>query len=246
MKTKNNFKSLARELKPRERIEAAGSAAAASATELLAVILKTGASGCDVLEVSRRLIDAFGGVEELVKCDYNSLKSGVAAYNKSHPERKILGVGRVKILQLAAAFELVRRGYTLRKDPKVPIKSAEMAAEHFRMTVGANTPQEKFWILPLDARRRPLADPMLVAIGTVNGVSVHPRDVFSHAVKWNAHSVVVAHNHPSGCPSPSKRDKELTWGLFAAGELMGIPLIDHIIFTDEAYYSFAEQGVLKP
>ena len=105
----NDFKSRTTELKPRERIETAGSASVASAVELLAIILKTGAAGCDVMELSRRLIDAFGGVEELVKTDLNTLKNGVREYNRRNPERKILGLGRVKMLELAAAFELARR-----------------------------------------------------------------------------------------------------------------------------------------
>ena len=98
----NNFKTRAAELKPREKIESAGTASTATAVELLAVILKTGGAGCDVMELSGRLIDAFGGVEELVKTDLNTLKSGVAGYNKRNPERKILGLGRVKMLELAA------------------------------------------------------------------------------------------------------------------------------------------------
>lgn len=244
-KPKNDFKLRSNELKPRERIEAAGTASVASATELLAIILKTGTAGCDVMELSSRIINAFGSVEELVKCDYNTLKSEIQRYNKLNPTRKILGIGRVKMLELAAAFELARRGYVIKKDPKAPITSAEEAAQLFRKKVGMNASQEIFWVLPLDARRRPLADPISVALGTVNGVRVHPRDVFSLAVRWNAHSIVVAHNHPSGCASPSKADKELTWGLFAAGELMGIPLLDHVIFTDKSYYSFAENNALR-
>ena len=87
-----------------QRIEQAGTASVASGAELLAVILKTGSAGCDVMELSRRLIDAFGGVETLVKTDLNTLKSGIAAHNLRCPERKILGLGRVKILELTAAF----------------------------------------------------------------------------------------------------------------------------------------------
>jgi DNA repair protein RadC len=108
---RNDFKSRANGLKPRERIESLGSAVSASAEELLAIILKTGAAGCDVMELSRRLIDAFGGIEELVRTDLNSLKAAVTDYNKRNPSRKILGLGRVKILELTAAFELARRGY---------------------------------------------------------------------------------------------------------------------------------------
>ena len=203
----NNFKARAVESKPRERIEQAGTASVASGAELLAVILKTGSAGCDVMELSRRLIDAFGGVETLVKTDLNTLKSGIAAYNQRCPERKILGLGRVKILELTAAFELARRGYAARQTHVSAVASSADAAGLFRRMLSAGERQEKFWALPLDAKRRPLSEPQLIAVGTVNGVGIHPRDVFSIAVRWNAHSIVVAHNHPSGSSLPSKRDE---------------------------------------
>lgn len=237
----NNFKSLTAELKPRERIEAEGSASVASAVELLAIILKTGAPGCDVMELSRRLIDAFGGVEHLVKTDLNTLKNGVAQYNRKNPKRKISGLGRVKMLELAAAFELARRGYAGKRDLKKPIRSSAEAADVFRSAMNADAEKELFWVLPLDIKRCPLSAPQIISIGTVNGVGVHPRDVFAIAVRWNASSIVVAHNHPSGSHSPSKMDDELTHRLAEAGKMMGIPLIDHIILGGESFYSYADE-----
>ncbi len=241
----NDFKSLAAELKPRERIEAAGSADAASAVELLAVILKTGAAGCDVMELSRRLIDAFGGVEELVRADLNTLKSTIAEYNKAHPERKILGLGRVKAIELAAAFELARRGYGAKREAKARIRSSSEAAELFRRVVRADSGQECFLVLPLNTRRQPISEPKVVSIGTADGVSVHPRDVFSMAVRWNASAIAVAHNHPSGSPAPSRRDDALTDDLANAGEMMGIPLVDHIILGADSHYSYADEGRIR-
>lgn len=240
----NNFKSRAVELKPRERIEEAGSASVASGAELLAIILKTGTAGCDVMELARRLIDAFGSVEALVRSDLNTLKSGIVAYNDKNPDRKIVGLGRVKLLELAAAFELARRGYATKKEPVRAVNTSAEAAAVFQATMRVDEEKEKFWVLPLDARHRPLSEPQVIALGTVNGVNVHPRDVFSVAVRWNAHSVVVAHNHPSGSTLPSKRDNELTWGLYGAGKMMGIPLVDHLILTMKSYYSFADAGTL--
>ena len=241
----NDFKNRALELKPRERIEKAGSAAVASAAELLAIIIKTGTAGCDVMELSRRLIDAFGSAEALVKTDLNTLLSGIKAYNEKNPERPITGLGRVKTLQLAAAFELARRGYAARQMPEGSVDSSNDAAAIFRAALGENVEKEKFMVLPLDARRRPLSEPQIISIGTLNGVNVHPRDVFSIAVRWNAHSVVVAHNHPSGSPLPSKQDVKLTWGLYGAGQMMGIALVDHVILTEKSHYSFADNGRLN-
>lgn len=241
----NDFKRRAVESKPRERIEEAGSASVASAAELLAVIIKTGTAGCDVMELSRRLIDAFGSADALVKTDLNTLRSGIKLYNDEHPNRKIVGLGRVKTLQLAAAFELARRGYAARVVPAKTIGSSADAAAIFRAVLGENAEKEIFWALPLDPKRRPLSEPQTIAIGTLNGVNVHPRDVFSIAVRWNAHSIVVAHNHPSGSSLPSKRDVDLTWGLYGAGKMMGIPLVDHIIITIKSHYSFADNGRLR-
>ena len=236
----NNFKERIAELKPRERIETAGSASVASAVELLAVILKTGAAGCDVMELSRRLIDAFGGVEELVRTDLNTLKSGVARYNKANPDRKVLGLGRVKMLELAAAFELARRGYARKRNLKKPVRSSADAVEVFRGVMKIDAEREMFLALPLDSKKRPLADAQVISIGTANGVSVHPRDVFATAVRWNASAIVVAHNHPSGDASPSNRDDELTRGFDVAGKMMGIPLVDHIILGGKSFYSYAD------
>jgi len=122
----------------------------------------------------------------------------------------------------------------------------EFAAAIFRTALGENAEKEKFMALPLDPKRRPLSEPQTIAVGTLNGVNVHPRDVFSIAVRWNAHSIVVAHNHPSGGLEPSKRDLDLTWCLHDAGRMMGIPLVDHIILTDRSHYSFADNCRLSP
>jgi DNA repair protein RadC len=240
----NDFKSRANGLKPRERIESLGAAASASAEELLAIILKTGAAGCDVMELSRRLIDAFGGIEELVRTDLNSLKAVVTDYNKRNPSRKILGLGRVKILELTAAFELARRGYGIKRNLNEPIVSVSVAAELFASVVRNDAEQECFLVLPLDGKKRPLAEPLIVALGTSNVVSIHPRDVFSVAVKWNASAVIVAHNHPSGNIEPSKEDMSLTQKLCEAGKVIGIPLVDHIIIGALDYYSYAEHKLI--
>jgi DNA repair protein RadC len=196
------------------------------------------------MELSRRLIDAFGGIEELVRTDLNSLKAVVTDYNKRNPSRKILGLGRVKILELTAAFELARRGYGIKRNLNEPIVSVSVAAELFASVVRNDAEQECFLVLPLDGKKRPLAEPLIVALGTSNVVSIHPRDVFSVAVKWNASAVIVAHNHPSGNIEPSKEDMSLTQKLCEAGKVIGIPLVDHIIIGALDYYSYAEHKLI--
>jgi len=104
--------------------------------------------------------------------------------------------------------------------------------------------QECFVVLALDSKHIPIGRPTMVAMGTVNSVEVHPRDVFRVAVKKNAVAIIVAHNHPSGALNPSPDDKILTSRLKAAGELLGIPLIDHIIINGNSHISLADHGEL--
>jgi len=103
--------------------------------------------------------------------------------------------------------------------------------------------QESMWVVPLDARGRGV--PIMVALGTADSVHVYPRDVFREAIRANATGIVLSHNHPSGEGSPSAQDRVLTSRLQAAGDLLGIPILDHVIVTEGgAYYSFAENGDL--
>lgn len=235
----NDFKNRASDDKPRERIERAGTAKVASVVDLLAIILKTGAAGCDVLELANRLLMAFEGVRQLVRADYAELKSRIEAYNQTHPDRRILGLGRVKLLEIAAALELARRGYSKKVVSPRVIKTARSAVNAFRSVIDSSDEQESFWVLPLDTKHRPLSEPQLVAIGTLNGVNVHPRDIFRIAVRWNAQSVIVAHSHPSGVAQPSLKDEELTKALKDAGKMMGIPVLDHLIIAGKNVYSFS-------
>lgn len=239
----NNFKDQADELKPREKVMAAGNAADCSLAELLAILLKTGAAGCDVMELSRRIITAFGSAEALVRSDYGDIRAKVEEYNAKHPDRKISGLGAVKMVELAAAFELARRGLHFAARENGKISDPDSAARIFLSVMRRGEECEHFWVLPLDARQQPLSRPLAVASGTVNGVNVHPRDVFRPAVQKNACSLIVAHNHPSGDPAPSRQDIELTRQLKEASKMIGIPLLDHLILTDsEKRYSFRENG----
>lgn len=218
-------------LLPREEFREKGSARELSSERLLAILLKTGAPGCDVLELSHRLITAFGGVGHLVRSDLGVLKAQIARYNKANPDRRILGIGEAKRMELAAAFELVRREYLAKDDAErvVDVESVENRYRVFRRVLSPDERQEKFCVLMLDSKLHPLADPVVVFQGTQDGTTIHPREVFQAAVKWGAHSIMVAHNHPSGDPTPSGRDVELTLKLISASRLMGIPLYDHLI-----------------
>ena len=232
-------------LLPREQMLNAVRAAEVPTEALLAILLKTGAQGCDVCELARRLLDCFGSVAALVKCDWRTIAEKVRAYNSQNPSRQILGIGQVKLLELAAAFELGRRGFE--EDElevrKIVVNSPSIAADLFWRQVRGWDEQENFLVLPLDAAKHPLCRPLVLIRGTLDSAVVHPREVFKDAVRWGAHSILVAHNHPSGVLKPSKEDCELTAHLHECAKLMQIPLVDHLLLgKQEGRMSFLSIG----
>jgi len=248
----NNFKENNSGLLPREEFRVAGSASAMTSERLLAILLKTGAPGCDVMELSRRLISAFGGTGHLVRADLDTLKAQIARYNKEHPDRRILGIGEAKRMELAAAFELVRREYVQKDDDerKKDVRNVEDRYRVFRRVLKADDRQENFCVLVLDNKLHPLGDPMIISRGTLDGTSVHPREVFQEAVRWGAYAIMIAHNHPSGDPQPSEKDIVLTKRLLEVSRVMAIPLLDHLVLGavnsagGRGFVSFRENGLI--
>lgn len=241
---KNDFKTLPDELKPREQLRRAASPRDVSEESLLAILLKTGANGCDVVELARRLLKAFGSLHALVRADGRQLERTIKDYNRSHPEKRILGIGPVKALELTAAFELVRRGF----EPKADdvrlrrVTTSEDAYDVFKRGLALGDEQENFYVLPLDAKSHPLCEAVRVTRGTLDRSPVHVREVFKDAIKWGAHAVMVAHNHPSGDPTPSAEDIVLTRCLVEASAVVGIPLVDHLVLGAGRFVSLRERG----
>ena len=239
---------------PREEfLKQGGNALALSSEQLLAILLKTGANGCNVMELSQRLIAAFGGTGALVRAKFSELKSKIANYNKEHKDQRILGIGEVKLIELSAAFELVRREYVEKNDDerKTDMATAEARYHAFLRVLKPDDRQENFAVLLVDNKLHPLADPLVITRGTMNGTMVHPREVFQEAVRWGAHAVMVAHNHPSGDPTPSGKDIELTKKLIEVSKVMAIPIYDHIILgavgsaEGKGYISLREKGLVN-
>lgn len=243
----NAFRERMGEVKPREQMELAPNPHDVSDEALLAVLLKTGAVGCDVMELSRRLLAAFGSLRELMSSDWRMLEERIRAYNRGNPKRPILGVGHVKCLELAAAFELGYRRSRLTVDElfDLQLSSAEDAARVFRSFSIPEDRQENLFVLPLDARRHPISCPVRVSRGTERSTPVCVRDVFREAVRWGAPAVVVAHNHPGGNTEPSQEDVIVTQALVAASELIGIQVLDHLVFDGENFVSMSERGVIR-
>ena len=249
----NDFKDMADELKPREQMRRFASASDLRDEALLAILLRTGAPGCDVLELSRRLISAFGTVGEFVRADWRTLRIRIKEYNRTHPDRRILGIGSVKQMELAAAFELVRRGYETKPDDVtlMHIGSGEDAYRVFRKVATMGDDKENFWVLPLDGRNHPLCEPIKLTRGTKDASVVDPSEAFREAIRWGASGVVVAHNHPSGNPEPSKEDVKITEHLIETSKVLSIRMLDHLVLgspesaNGQGFVSIRNLAVLK-
>jgi DNA repair protein RadC len=221
--------------RPQERLEKLG-AAALSDTELLAMLLRSGTRGQDVLTLSSRLMADAGSLSALLawhETDFRSMK----------------GIGRVKALQLVAAMEVARRAISLPPNEAPMLNRADLIASHLA-PVASGLDVEKFWVLCLNRRNR-LRKRVEVTSGIATSALAHPREVFRSAIRESAAAVVCAHNHPSGDPSPSAADIQLTRQLREAAAAVDIPLLDHVIIgrrgadpLGRGYYSFREAGLL--
>lgn len=229
-------------MKPREQMERAANPHVVSDAVLLAILLKTGVAGCDVMELSIRLLEVFGSLRELMSADWRMLEERIRRHNVTHPDRAIRGVGHVKCLELAAAFELGYRRSRLTIDELLVLNvtTAAEAALVFRSSAVPEDSQENLYVLPLDGRRHPLSGPVCISRGTDRSTPVCVRDVFREAVRWGAPALIVAHNHPGGSLEPSKEDVSVTEALVAASRLLDVQVLDHLVFSGEKYFSFAE------
>ena len=222
------MKDLAPGDRPREKLLRNGVAALGD-NELLALVLGSGSRRTGALAVANALLGARGGVHGLVRSTVDSLS-------------RIDGIGPAKAAQILAAVELGRRTLTRPPDARRPLRTPAEAAAYLLPAFGAK-PVEQFGIVLLDARHRVLRT-TVVAVGALNVTAVVPRDIFREATLAAAAAVIVFHNHPSGDPSPSHDDVELTRRIVAAGSLMGIDVVDHVILGDVGYCSLREMGRL--
>ncbi len=229
---KNNFRGayVSDEL-PREQFKRTANPREVPDETLVAILLRTGTHGCDVKELARRLVGAFGSLRALVSSDWRSILARVKEYNKANPRARIAGFGEVKCLELAAAFELGRRRQRLAPGDlhELRIVDANTAYALFRTCFTVDDEQENVFVLALDADRKPICEPFLVSRGTTNATLMHPREVFKQALRWGAHSIYVAHNHPSGNPNPGAQDFERTNELAKVAKIADIRLRDHLV-----------------
>ncbi len=218
------IKDLPRVDRPREKLLKYGSEKL-STTELLAILLRTGIKGKNVIELSSQILKLFG-TESLQNITIADLK-------------KIKGLGNVKSAEIVAAIALGKRLVIKRQ----PIKAVNPEAVFDALKDIRMLKKEYFIAFFLDTKNVEIARET-ISIGTLNASLVHPREVFEPAIRHCAASVIVAHNHPSGDATPSHEDMIITKKLSDAGELLDIHVLDHIIVSAETYVSFKEKGFI--
>jgi DNA repair protein RadC len=211
--------------RPREKLLRYGPESLSN-RELLAIILRVGTRQLSALGLADQLLVYFGSLRELKEASCEELQA-------------LEGIGLAKAAQILAALELGRRVQASARVPVVvrtPQHAADLMMEHLRYL-----DREVMRLVILDTKHQVIASP-IVSVGTLNASMVHPREVFKECIRRSAHTVVVVHNHPSGDPTPSKDDIQVTKRLRQAGELLGIDVLDHIIIGDNRFISMKEEG----
>lgn len=222
------IKELPKDTRPRERLLKEGPEGL-SAVELLAVLLRTGTSSMNALDLSAFLLAKAGGLSGITESSLEELCS-------------VKGIGPAKVAQIKAAVELGRRLATRHPLPKHAVSSPEDVynllkermryydREHFK-AVFLNT---KHHVIEIET----------VSVGNLNSSLVHPRELFKNSIKRSAAALILVHNHPSGDPTPSKEDEEITRRLVEAGNIIGIQVLDHLVIGEDSFVSLRERGII--
>lgn len=212
--------------RPRERLLRQG-AKSLSNQELIAILLGTGTKHESVLAVANRVLLTF---EKLHNLKFATLEEMT----------EIKGIGEAKAVLLLAAIELGRRLASKEGERRYTIRSPEDAA-NFLMQDMTSLQQEHFVVLFLNVKNQ-ILHKKTIFVGSLNASIVHPREIFREAVKRSAASIICAHNHPSGVPTPSPEDIDVTTRLYEAGKIVGVDLLDHVIIGDHQFISMKEKG----
>lgn len=222
------MKDMPSELRPRERLLKEGARSLTDA-ELLAILLRTGTSRNTALDLAAVILANFNGLRGLVQASVEELSA-------------VKGVGPAKAAQIKAALELGKRlaadSGEERAVIKTPADAAGLVMEEMR-----HLDREHFRALLLNAKNQVIGQEV-ISIGTLNSSAVHPRELFKSAIKRSAAALILVHNHPSGDPSPSREDVEVTRRLVEVGRLIGIEVLDHLVIGDNKFSSLKAKGLL--
>lgn len=221
------MRDMAEHNRPRERLLQVGERAVSTA-ELLAIILRTGAAGENVLRLSERLLSTFKDLPGLARASIAELT-------------EVKGVGPAKAVEIKAALEIGRRLLTTAPEEKPRITSPADAA-NLLMSEMSFLDKEHLRLILLDTRNQVLGTPTIY-IGSLNTSVIRIGELFRAAIKENAAALIVAHNHPSGDPSPSPEDVSVTRQIVQAGSLLNIDVLDHIVIGHNRFASLKERGL---
>ncbi len=233
MSTNNTMRSLPPSERPYEKCLRNGPGVLSDA-ELLATLIRTGTAEKTAVEVATELLDRYGR------------RNGLSCLmNLSSAQLKALpGIGPVKAVELMAAAELCRRISKSAGEKRLSMNSPSSIADYFMEEMCYLT-HEEMHVAMFDTKNRLLHE-LTLSVGTVNASLVSPRELFLEALKHQAVYLVLLHNHPSGDPTPSQADISLTERLSRVGDLVHIPVMDHIVIGDHCYVSMREEGLMRP
>src|SRR6266542_2806718 len=221
------MKDLPPEERPRERLAKHGPEAL-STPELLAILLRTGPARESALDVAEGIVAQTGGLRGLANVTIEQLS-------------QIRGVGVVKAIEIRAAVELGKRISAFTQEARPVIRSPADVSQ-LVMSELRHESREHFKVLLLDTRNQVMRV-NTVSVGSLTESIVHPREVFREAIRHSCAALIAVHNHPSGDPTPSQEDIEVTRRLDEAGRMLGIDLLDHVILGDGRYVSLKEKGL---
>lgn len=222
------IKCLPEEERPREKLLERG-ARAVETRDLLAVVLRTGSAAGSALQLADNLLIRFGSLRGILEASVEEMA-------------RVPGIGPAKIAQLRAALELGRRLAQAEADRRPAIRGPKDLVP-LLMGEMRYLDREQFRAALLDIKHRLIAL-VLISVGHLNGSLVHPRELFKEAIRRSSAAMILAHNHPSGDPTPSSEDRALTRRLIEAGQILGIDVLDHVIIGDNTYVSMKEAGAL--
>jgi DNA repair protein RadC len=227
-------KDVPKTMRPRELMDQLG-VEAVEEYVLLAILLRSGVKGMSVIDLSRLLLKEFGSLTALARASVDDLKRR--------------GLGKIKAQVLKAALELARRLAHETAPETRPVKTPEDAAALLREEARP-LEQEKFWIVPLNTRNYLKGLPLDITSGLLDASLVHAREVFRDAIRAGSAAVILVHNHPSGDPAPSAEDIRITRQLVAAGRVIEIRVLDHVILGkapaagEKDFFSLREAGIV--
>lgn len=226
------MRDLPEDMRPYEKCERFGTEVLSEA-ELLAVILRSGSRGKNsvcLAEEILRIRERDNGLLNLMHLSAEELLS-------------LNGIGRVKALQLLCIGELSRRIWKREASRRLDLKTAASVADYYMEDL-RHLEYECIYLMLLDARDN-LRASVCISRGSIYGACISPREILAEALRCQACSFILVHNHPSGDPRPSEADQELTEAVRKAGAAVSIPLLDHVIIGDNCYFSFLEKGLLS-